>query len=291
MKANYREIPEELRELPNWIVWLLEKRANKRGVVRDTKVPYNARTHRLAASNRRATWSSFGDATEALKKGYNGLGFCLVPPLAAVDLDGCRDSGGSIEPWAEEILTEIDTYTELSPSGTGVHAIAKGQLPNGPRQKDFGDREHHGIGLYDAARGRYLTMTGQRIRGAAIIAERSAELRRIHARLFPPPPPPKTKAKAKAGASLADDELIARALKANDGGKFSRLWHGQWEGDYPSQSEADLALCMKLAFWTNRDPGRIDALFRRSGLMREKWNRDDYLEHTIQAAVERQTET
>src|SRR5262249_52798811 len=103
----------------------------KRGIVRWTKVPFNSRTGRKAASNRRTTWSSFGDATEALKKGYKGLGF----------------SGGFIEPWAEEILCEVDSYSELSPSRTGVHAIAKGELPDGPRQKDFKDREHHGVGL------------------------------------------------------------------------------------------------------------------------------------------------
>jgi hypothetical protein len=292
VKPHFNEIPEELRELPNWVVWRLEKRAGKGGIVRETKVPYNARTHRLAASNRQATWSSFGDATEALKalgKGYNGLGFCLTRPFVGVDLDGCRPSGND-EPWAEEILGELDTYSELSPSHTGIHAIVKGELPDGPRQKDFGDREHHGIGLYDAARGRYLTVTGERIRAAATIPERTIELRRIHARLFPPQPP-KAKGKPKAGASLPDDDLITRALRANDGGKFARLWNGQWEGDYPSQSEADLALCLKLAFWTNRDAGRTDALFRRSGLMREKWNRDDYRERTIEAALARQTET
>jgi hypothetical protein len=289
MKPNYREIQQELRQMENWIVWRLEKRANKRGVVRETKTPYCARTHRLAASNRSATWSTFADATEALKKGYDGLGFCLVPPLAAVDLDGCRDPGGSIEQWAEEIIGELDSYTELSPSSHGVHVIVKGELPNGPRQKNF-EGEHHGVGLYDSARARHITMTGERIRGAAIV-ERTVELHRIHARLFPPPPPPKAKAKGKADASLADDDLIARALKANDGGKFSRLWNGQWQGEYGSQSEADLALCLKLSFWTGRDPVRINALFQRSGLMREKWQRQDYSEATIAKAIDQTTET
>jgi hypothetical protein len=289
MKPHYDGIPEELRVLPNWIVWRLEKRTNKSGVVHDTKVPYNARTHRHAASNRRATWSSFSDATEALKKGYNGLGFCLISPYIGADFDGCRAPGGLIERWAEEILGELDSYSELSPSGTGVHNITKGELPPGPRQKDFGDREHHGIGLYDAARGRYLTMTGCRISDDAVIRERTKELQRIHARLFPPQPP-KMKTKTKAGTSLPDDDLIARAQNANDGGKFARLWDGQWKGEYPSQSEADLALCMRLAFWANRDAVRIDALFRRSGLMREKWEREDYNERTIAAALARQTE-
>jgi hypothetical protein len=288
VKPCYDQIPEELRARPNWVVWRLEKRADQRGVVRETKVPYSARSEKHAKSNDPSTWSSFGDAEAALERGYAGLGFCLTPPYIGVDLDGCRQNEIN-EPWAEVIIRELNSYAEISPSGCGVRVIVKGDLPDGRRQMEFGDRDHHGVGLYDAARGRYLTMTGCRISGDGSIAERTAELHRIHARLFPPQPP-KAKPKTKAGASLADDDLIARALKASDGGKFSRLWNGQWEGEYASQSEADLALCMKLAFWTNRDPGRMDALFRRSGLMRDKWEREDYRERTIRSACDMTTE-
>jgi hypothetical protein len=204
-----------------------------------------------------------------------------------VDLDGCR-ANGSHEPWADEIIRELDSYSELSPSSHGVHVMVKGELPDGPRQKDLGG-DHHGVGLYDAARGRYLTMTGCRIGDVGIIAERTRELERIHARLFPPKP--KAKSNAKTCASVPDDELIDRARRARDGGKFNRLWDGRWEGEYPSQSEADFALCQKLAFWTNRDATRIDALFRRSGLMRDKWNREDYRNVTIARAIEHTAET
>ena len=61
--------------------------------------------------------------------------------------------------------------------------MVKGELPLGPRQKDFKDRDHHGVGLYDAAGARYMTLTGCRIGGNGVIAERTAELQRIHARL------------------------------------------------------------------------------------------------------------
>jgi hypothetical protein len=284
MKPRYDQIPEELRALRNWVVWKLEKRTGGRGVVHTTKVPYSAQSNKHAKTNSPATWSDFGTATEALKRGYEGLGFCLVAPYVGVDLDGCRPDGTD-EPWAARIINDLDSYSELSPSGTGVHVIAKGELPDGKRQKDMGG-DHHGVGLYDAARGRYLTMTGCRIRGNGTIAERTAELAAIHARLFPP--------KEKPGAEAspdADDELLERARKAKDGGKFSRLWNGQWEGDYASASEADLALCMKLAFWTRRDAARIDALFRQSLLMREKWNRADYRQATIATAIQRTTET
>src|SRR5215471_8012099 len=203
MTPHYDNIPEELRALPNWVVWRLEKRANKSGIVRQTKVPYNARTNKLAKSNNPSTWSVFTAALDSLKHGYHGLGFCLSPPYVGIDLDNCRQEE-SQEPWAAEIIHELDSYSELSPSSRGIHVFVKGELPDGPRQKDFGG-EHHGVGLYDAARGRYLTMTGVRIGGNGTIAERTPELKRIHARLFPP------KQKSQHGPSGADDDLIQRA--------------------------------------------------------------------------------
>lgn len=90
---------------------------------------------------------------------------------------------------------------------------------------------------------------------------------------------------------LDDAELIDRAHKAANGGKFSRLWAGDWEGaGYPSQSEADLALAEILAFWTGGDPERIDRLFRQSGLYRDKWARPDYRDRTIARALSMTTE-
>jgi hypothetical protein len=288
MKPRYDSIPEELRALPNWLVWRLETRSGKNGA-RQTKVPYCVATGRLAKSNDPTTWSTFTDAAAALKRGnYSGLGFCLAGEYVGVDLDGCRKNGTN-EPWAEEIVHDLGSYTELSVSGTGLHIIVRGTLPDGPRQKNF-DAEHHGVGLYDSVRGRYLTMSGVSVNGTTVIAERTEELRRIHARLFPTKP--KSSAKTKAGiVNGTDDDLIERARRASDNGKFSRLWEGRWEGEYASQSEADLGLCMRLAFWANRDAARIDALFRRSGLMREKWERQDYREATITQAIERTSET
>jgi hypothetical protein len=271
--------------VPNWVVWKLEKRANKRGEVHNTKPPYNSVTGKHAESDNPATWSSFEASKSAYERGgYDGVGFCLTGRFIGIDLDGCRPDGKTDEPWAAEIIRELGSYTEVSPSGKGIRIIVTGELPDGGRQKEFKEREHYGIGLYDAARGSYLTITGASINGNAI-QERTAELRRIHERLFPP------KAKSQTDTGIGDEELIERALKAKDGGKFARLWAGQWEGEYPSQSEADVALCMKLAFWTGRDAERIDTLFRRSGLMRDKWNREDYRTSTIARAIERTTDT
>jgi hypothetical protein len=285
--SSYDQIPAELRELPNWVVWREEKRRTKKGEVKKTKVPYNARTDRRAMSNNPATWSTFNAAVDALKRGYNGIGFCLSGNLIAADLDGCRADGVN-EPWADEIVHELKSYTEITPSGIGLRVFVRGELPEGRREYDFPDRQHHGMALYEAGGARYVTVTGQQIGGNGVIAERTAELLKIHRRYFPPEQP-KAKAKAEKDSdnqgSLSDDQLIEKALKAADGGKFARLWAGQTDG-YASQSEADLALCTKLAFWTGKDAARMDALFRRSGLYREdKWEREDYREKTIAKAI------
>jgi hypothetical protein len=72
------------------------------------------------------------------------------------------------------------------------------------------------------------------------------------------------------------------------GGKYSALWSGDWSG-YPSQSEADLALCIQIAFYVP-DAARIEAIFARSGLAREKWTqREDYRRTTIACALARQS--
>ena len=88
---------------------------------------------------------------------------------------------------------------------------------------------------------------------------------------------------------LSDEEVVRKALAASNGERFSRLWNGDTRG-YGSHSEADLALCGMLAFWTGGDATRIDSLFRQSGLYREKWDRKDYRNRTITEALSGKTE-
>ncbi len=93
------------------------------------------------------------------------------------------------------------------------------------------------------------------------------------------------------GRSSTLSDLIARASRARNGARFARLFAGTWEGDHASQSEADLALCASLAFWTGKDADQIDSCFRQSGLFRPKWderhygNGRTYGEETIAKAI------
>jgi putative DNA primase/helicase len=257
------------------------------------KLPINAHTGGLAASTRSATWTSLEDARLAVQKwSLTGVGFVFTEsdPYSGVDIDNCRNSEtGRIADWAWAIIRPLESYTEISPSGTGVHTIVRGKLPAGQ-----GNQVVVQAGKVEMfSRTRYFTFTGIHVEGTPTdIFDRQVELLELHRELF-------GSRNSSAGnnsvlssqLSESDDELIAKAKHAHNGSKFGRLWNRRWEGDYPSQSEADLALCCLLAFRTGKDRARIDGLFRRSGMMRKKWERKHYREDTISRAVARTDQT
>jgi putative DNA primase/helicase len=273
-----------MKDLRQWLCWRFEERDGK-----PTKVPYDPRTGEKAESTNPKTWTSYEKAVSECKKhGYDGLGFVFTPEddLCGVDLDKCLDpETGELEGWAQKIIGELDSYTEISPSGTGVHILVRGELPTGRNRK----------GRFEAYdRGRYFTVTGKHLAGSSQrIENRQEELRAVVRRVFGDE---STNGHTKPVAAsrpvnngLSDDEVIEKALAAANGTRFSRLWNGDTQ-EYGSHSEADLALCGMLAFWTGGDDARVDTLFRQSGLYREKWERKDYRNKTITEALSGKTE-
>ena len=92
-----------------------------------------------------------------------------------------------------------------------------------------------------------------------------------------------------AGVVGTDEEVLRVARAADNAEKFERLWRGQWEGEYRSQSEADLALMGMLAFYVRADDAQVLRLFRASGLgQREKAHRGGYAERTLMGVRRRQ---
>jgi putative DNA primase/helicase len=132
--SDFNRIPDELKTRPQWVVWRLEPRGGK-----PTKVLYDPTTDKKASSTDLLTWRPFEEALETLRAGdYAGLGFvfCSGDPYTGVDLDKCRDpETGAIEPWTREIMDHLGGYQEVSPSGTGVHIIVKGKLPEGRNRR------------------------------------------------------------------------------------------------------------------------------------------------------------
>lgn len=281
--AALGNIPPGLRELPQWVPWNLVERD---GAEKPTKLPVNPHTGGAASSTNPATWGTFQTAMEYQQA--DGVGFVFTPddPYVGIDLDGCRDpETGQLTAEASAIVERLNSYTEVSPSGTGLHIIVRGELPPGGRRKG-------GVEMYQT--GRYFTMTGDRAADTpAEIHDRGDELVALHIDVFGAPPAPLPPSPPPPVTNLDDAELIERASKAHNGAKFAALWAGSIDG-YDSPSEADLALCNLLAFWAGPDPDRIERLFSQSGLYREKWDQKHgertYGEITSQRAVEGRSE-
>jgi hypothetical protein len=275
---------QNMRDLRQWLCWRSEERDGK-----PTKIPYSPLTGQRASSTTPETWAGYQEAVRACKEhGYGGVGFVFTPEddLCGVDLDGCLDpETGEIESWAQEVIEELDSYAEISPSGTGVHILVRGELPEGRNRK----------GRFEAYdRGRYFTVTGKHLSGTPrSIESRQEELRGIVRRVFGEPSTnghgASVTAPEPADNGLSDNEVVRKALSASNGERFTRLWAGDTTG-YGSHSEADLALCGMLAFWTGGDAARIDSLFRQSRLYRKKWDRDDYRNRTVAEALNGKTE-
>jgi primase-polymerase (primpol)-like protein len=150
-----------------------------------------------------------------------------------------------MEDWAQEIISELDSYTEISPSGTGAHILVRGELPEGRNRK----------GRFEAYdRGRYFTVTGRHLSDTSqSIESRQEELHGVVQRMFGGDSANGHREPVVASEpvdnGLSDTEIVQKALSASNGERFARIWAGDVT-DYGSHSEADLALCGMLAFWT-----------------------------------------
>jgi putative DNA primase/helicase len=305
-------LPELLTDRDQWICWRY-----KFDDSRDewTKVPVEPGGG-FASTTDSDTWRSFSTALGYHgRRGSNtdGLGFVFDEngTVAGVDLDDCRDpETGVFDDWANEVLKDVPTFGEVSPSGTGAHLYGLGFVP-GDNRADIEGAEGH-IEMYDS--GRFFTVTGARIDGQADqvnqvndhiktvhlrhIAEtdtddQQADLNNVSGSSDSDTLEQSTNESSGDGHDLSDEEVIERAKDAENGGDFKRLWSGSTTG-YESHSEADLALVGHLAFWTGGDRHQMDRMFRQSGLYRDKWDdrrgSQTYGEHTLDEALRGRTE-
>lgn len=281
----YDKIPYELKELDQWCCFKIEEVENGR----KTKRPYNPLTNNMAKSNDETTWVSFEEAVNNLN-GYDGIGFFFVEPYVGIDLDKV---GNEIEeylnnPDTDNIISEfinvLETYAEVSPSGTGIHLITKGELPKKGRRRG-------NVEIYD--KGRFFTMTGKQIGGYnGINNDEYGQLNFLHNKYIAKQEPDINNQNLSGGNGndLTVEQIIDIAKKSKNSLRFTTLYEGDWEQFYSSQSEADLAFANDLAFWTARDPKKMDDIFRKSNLYRDKWDEkrgeETYGNITINTAIE-----
>lgn len=223
-------VPEELAVLPQWVTWKLEKRHGKL-----TKIPYQCNGRKAEADNPE-TWTTFAEASAASPN----VGFVLQPPYIGIDLDHCVENG-VVHPEAQEVVDYYDSYTHLSPSGTGLHIIAKGHVG-----KQVKERMPWGGNLEAWDHNHYLTFTDDSLNGLEI---KDAE--------FWHP---------------GDERIIRNCRLHSD--KFEALFDDGDCSNYKSESEADIALANIFAARTP-DGQQIERLLRRSALAREKWDTPD----------------
>ena len=268
-------IADALKRLSQWVVWSYRLVDGK-----FKKPPLNPVTMRDASTNDPSTWADFAAALAAYEDGKaDGIGVVMRAGsgVVGIDLDRCIAPDGTVEPNALRIVEMINSYTEISPSGTGLHVFALAELPVARRSGP--------VELYGTSQ--YLTVTGAVFGDRAHMRPAQKEIERLHAAIAPPPvstPSSRTPAPPRQFPRRLDREIIDRASSSRSGAKFRALWNGDSSG-YSSGSEADAALICMLMYWCDGDRDRADNLFRQSGLMRDKWNRQDYRERTFAAAA------
>ena len=274
-------IPTELQKNAEWCVWKREIRGGK-----PTKVPYNPNTGERAETNNPATFGRFEIADECyLIDDYDGVGIRVSNGFSAVDIDHCVENG-VLSDLAMSIIGALKSYTEYSPSKTGVRIIFK--VADHYRYDSdtyYLKNPHNGCEVYVCgATNRFVTITGNTVYDYPV-RDVTDELAPILDQYMTRPvkrQPVSAPLTDTRPLDLSDEQIL---LKASANSKFRALFEGDLTDYNNDHSSADLALCNILAFWTGKNPDAIDRIFRKSGLYRDKWLRDDYRLETISKAI------
>lgn len=301
MTTQLKNIPQQLKNSGLWCCWRYIERDGK-----PTKIPFNPVTGKPARSNDRETFGRFEQAAFALDMGrYDGLGIGIFDDICAIDIDHCIENG-AFSSLAEDIVNEMNSYWEISPSGKGVRILFRAPGLQYDKARYYINNQKLGLEIYAAGiTQKFVTITGNTQEHIGINS-RTEEIHRILERFMrrsvpqnPISKPVNTNPSFR--ISLDDELVIQKAKRAKNGALFERLMSGNYS-DYlstttnePDQSAGDLALCNMLAFWCSKDPTQIDRIFRTSGMMREKWDRptagSTYGALTIQRAIDGVTDT
>lgn len=301
-----------LKEQKLWLCW--KYTTTKDG--KTTKVPYGINGRQIGTNDKYInSWSTYVEAKAAAAKfNFNGIGLVIPKGYFFLDIDKKELS----DPFVEKIISLMDCYTEVSPSGKGIHILGKCDfhklpLENGKLSKEFYCKNpHNNLELYiGGATNRYATFTGKVLVEKPVAEQTSKVLTFLELymkkALFTKTDSANSKSKSnifstKAAAKgamnkspqatnittlepMADFEIVITARKAKNGAKFSALYDKGDISAFESQSNADQALCTMLAFYTGNNPELIDKLFRNSALYRDKWEREDYKSATINNAI------
>ena len=277
---------DDLKLKKQWVCWQIQTSDGRKAKV--PKNPYNGYN---AKTNEPATWGTYDDCIRAkIKYGFNGIGVILIDRLCAIDIDAINHGTDheSQNPIANELLSLFEgAYAEYSPSGNGIHILGLADIAALPVEVDedgkmtlsseyYTKNPHTNIEIYiGGLTNRFLTFTGDKIGGDLLtdITSEINDLIKIKMR------------KNKMITNLSQKNEILQKAGAATNNKFIELYYGGNKSNYNNDdSAADLALCSMLAYWCDYDKDLVDSLFRDSALYREKWEREDYRNQTLELA-------
>nr|DAD74953.1 MAG TPA: dsDNA helicase [Siphoviridae sp. ctA995] len=267
---KYSAIPQELKGYKNWVCWQAYPDPKSHSGI--SKKPINPRTGGFAMPNNSDTWSDFETAVRESAK-YSGIGFMFSnSPFFGVDLDDMPNDiqdyqNGGTDNIISEFVNTLQSYTEFSQSKTGVHIICKGTLPEGRRKAK---NDSGGFEMYE--NGRFFVVTGNYCSEYGYINDCTESVKPLHSKYLGKTAEPKPNRQNITVNLNSVDDIVRAACSAKNGSLFKALYSGDFSA-YSSHSEADMAFCNMLAFWCGCDSEKMDAIFRQSGLMRDKWDR------------------
>jgi len=288
-------LPETIVSMDQWLCWRIQERNGK-----PTKVPVNLHTGTFGSTTERDSWTGFEEArTYASDGAADGVGFVFTDedPVVGVDLDDCRvPETGTLTDETADIVERLASYTEVSPSGTGVHVLVEGTLPDDRNRRD-------NVEMYGTAR--FFTVTGDHVDGTPLSIERRYDERRqVHAEYVTSdaasssdgespdtnatasgsrsghdksPEGPTSKATEDladafeptaadeavsgetvpdGGTDLSDTELLERAKAAANGAKFTRLWRGYERLREPLRGRHGPVCTTRVLVWRRRTTDR-----------------------------------
>lgn len=284
----------ELSRFNHWVVYKKEKNREK-----ITKIPYQPNGYKAKPTDSK-TWTTYNKAKDAMETGkFDGIGYVLTADQGyiCIDLDHCRNpETGDIDQWAKDIIGIVEeaggTYSEVSPSRTGIHLWGRGRLPD---NKGINQpmKNGHKIEMYN--HGHYMTVTGEPLDDATLNDIQPAIDKILTMLKKPPAASEEGKAVTSTPApmlNLSDTDIITM-IKENEtqGPKFHSLYDLGDVSTYGNdQSRADQALLNMLAFWTGKNAEQMKRIFLSSKLAetldRKGGHKDDYLKRSIKKAIE-----
>lgn len=268
--VDIKNIPAKLKSDCRFCVWKFEKRSGQK-----TKMPYNPVNGDRARINDLRTFADFKTTLMAYAMGgYDGIGIAVGNGIGAFDIDHCIREDGTLNDTAATVLSIFPTaYVEKSPSGKGLRGFFC--VPEDfvyDKTVYYINNRSKGLEVYvPGATNRFVTVTGDVYRTGEIPNDETAMTTLLDSLMKRNKQVQNTQLRHH--SYLDDDAVIAHAEEASNSDKFKKLYAGDWEELYDSQSDADMALLSILAFWCGCDEEQMDRIFRTSGLMRDKWDR------------------